>query len=168
MNSTAETTAQSLARSVRQFNKAFMQFNRTELHQSFAGCKPSEFGVLFIIKNGAKSESREMKVSDISKLMHVTSPTITQLLKGLEANGLVERHPDPTDRRAVGLALTARGEEVTQKAEKAFLTSFHGLTDYLGEEQSNQLTELLFKASRYFREKETSAYDFHWNGDEEA
>ena len=49
MNLTAETTAQRLAQSVRQFNKAFMQFNRTELHQSFAGCKPSEFGVLFII-----------------------------------------------------------------------------------------------------------------------
>jgi hypothetical protein len=48
------------------------------------------------------------------------------------------------------------------------LSSFHSLTDYLGEEQSNQLSELLFKASRYFREKETSAYDFHWNGDEEA
>ena len=40
MNLTAETTAQRLAQSVRQFNKAFMQFNRTELHQSFAGCKP--------------------------------------------------------------------------------------------------------------------------------
>src|SRR2546426_3491048 len=86
MNSTAETTAQRLAQSVRQFNKAFMQFNRTELHQSFAGCKPSEFGVLFIIKNGAKSESREMKVSDISKLMRVTSPTITQDRKSTRLN----------------------------------------------------------------------------------
>src|SRR5437588_5508793 len=124
-----------------------MQFNRTELHQSFAGCKPSEFGVLFIIKNGAKSESREMKVSDISKQLHVTSPTITQLLKGLEANGLVERRVDPTDRRAVGIMLTEKGEMVTQQAREAFYSSLNGLIEYLGEEQSDQLADLLAKAS---------------------
>src|SRR5256712_4739000 len=156
MNLTAETTAQRLAQSVRQFNKAFMQFNRTELHQSFAGCKPSEFGVLFIIKNGAKSESREMKVSEISKLLHVTSPTITQLLKGLEANGLVTRHIDPTDRRAVGIALTEKGEMVTQQAADAFSASFEGLVEYLGEEQSYQLAELLSKVFRYFKENAAS------------
>ena len=108
-----------------------------------------------------------MKVSDISKHLHVTTPTVTQLLKGLEASGLVERHPDLVDRRAVGIVLTTKGEEVTQRAENIFLNAYSALTDYLGEEESHQLTELLVKASRYFREKESSAYEFQWNGDEE-
>jgi DNA-binding MarR family transcriptional regulator len=168
MRSTTEATARKLAQSLKQFNKAFMQFHRAELQQNFVGCKPSEIGVLLTISHGAKPEAREMKVSEISKMMHVTSPTITQVLKGLEANGLVERHIDLTDRRVVGITLTDRGEQVAQRAEETFLTTFRGLVDYLGEEQSNQLAELLVKALRYFREKETSLYHFPWSGEEEV
>jgi DNA-binding MarR family transcriptional regulator len=146
----------------------FMQFNKIGWHQRLiAGCKPSEIRVLFCIRKGAKSDAYEMNVSEISKLLHVTSPTITQLLKGLEANGLVERHIDQTDRRAIGLTLTKKGEMVTQKAADAFTASFDGLIEYLGEEQSNQLAELLSRTFRYFSERETSEYHSHWNGDED-
>src|SRR5438067_3340249 len=137
--------------------RAFMQFHKAEWHQrSIAGCKPSEIRVLFCIKKGVKPDTSEMKVSEISKLLHVTSPTITQLLKGLEAHGLIERHIDPADRRAVGITLTEKGERVTEQAAEAFLTSLHGLIEYLGEEQSNQLAELLSRVSRYYNEKAAS------------
>lgn len=185
MNSTAEeTTAQRLARAVRQFNKAFGLFNKDELQRHFTACTQGEIGVLFIIKGWARSEARtlrmaesgelvsvseseipSMKVSEISKLMHVTSPTITQMLKGLEANGLVERHIDPNDRRAVRIALTERGEAVARRAEGIFRDSFSGLVEYLGEEESSQLAELLLKAHRYFNERENTAYRSQWNGE---
>src|SRR6476469_5585677 len=82
---------------------AFKRFNRVAWHQgSFMGCKPSEVQLLFCIKKGMmRSDAPALKVSEISKFMHVTSPTVTQLINGLEANGLVERHIDLTDRRAV-------------------------------------------------------------------
>ena len=160
MDRTTNPTAQKLLR-------AFMQFNKVGWHQrSIAGCKPSEIRVLFCIKKGVQSDTLEMKVSEISKLLHVTSPTITQLLKGLEAHGLVERRIDPTDRRAVGITLTEKGELVTQKAADAFSDSFNGLIAYMGEEQGNQLAELLSSAFRYFSEKEASLYHSQWNGDE--
>jgi DNA-binding MarR family transcriptional regulator len=162
------STEQKLAQSVMRFNKIFMQFHRTDLHQNFAGCKPGAVGVLFAIRERNKSGAREMKVSEISKLMHVTSPTITQFVKDLEANGLVERHIDPTDRRAVGIALTERGEKIAIRVESLFSATFHGLTKYLGDEQSNQLVELLEKANRYFSEREVDIYQSHWNGDEEV
>jgi DNA-binding MarR family transcriptional regulator len=156
----ADATAQKLFRS-------FMQFNRAEWHQrSIAGCTPSEIRVLFCIRKGVKPDGSDIKVSEISKLLHVTSPTVTQLLKGLEASGLIERNIDPADRRAVGITLTEKGKMVTQQAADAFLASFQGLTEYLGEEQSNQLAELLLRASRYFRERETSEYHSPWNGNE--
>jgi DNA-binding MarR family transcriptional regulator len=149
--------------------RAFMQFHRAEWHQrTVAGCKPSEIRVLFCIKKGVKDDTSEMKVSEISKLLQVTSPTVTQLLKGLEANGLVERHVDPTDRRAVDITLTERGERVTQQAAEAFFSSLRGLIEYLGEEQSDQLAELLVKVSRYYNEKTASGNFSHWIGDEEA
>jgi DNA-binding MarR family transcriptional regulator len=150
MENNNNSTEQKLMRAFMQFNKAGWQ------HRSVAGCKPSEIWVLFCIKKGVNPDAPEMKVSDISKLLHVTSPTITQLIKGLEANGLVERNIDPTDRRAVGIKLTEKGEMVTKKARDTFLASFHGLVEYLGEEQSNQLAELLSKVFVYFNEKEAS------------
>jgi DNA-binding MarR family transcriptional regulator len=149
--------------------RAFMQFHKAEWHQrSIAGCKPSEIRVLFCIKRGVKPDTSEMKVSEISKLLQVTSPTITQLLKGLEANDLIERHIDPTDRRVVGITLTEKGERVTQQAAEAFEASLHGLINYLGEEQSDKLAELLTRVSRYYNEKAVNGNDSYWNGDEVA
>src|SRR5260221_8961543 len=131
------STEQKLMRAFMQFNKAGWQ------HRSVAGCKPSEIWVLFCIKKGVNPETPEMKVSDISKLLHVTSPTVSRLLR---------------DHFAVGIKLTEKGEMVTKKARDAFLASFHGLVEYLGEEQSNQLAELLSKVFVYFNEKEASLH----------
>ena len=93
MERTTNPTEQKLLR-------AFMQFKRAEWHQrSIEGCTPSEIRVLFCIKKSVKPDTHEMKVSEISKHLHVTAPTITQLLKGLEAHELIERRvSDAVDR----------------------------------------------------------------------
>jgi DNA-binding MarR family transcriptional regulator len=149
---------------------ALTQFKRLGWHQrAVAGCRPSEIRVLFCVKEGTSADLPEMKVSEISKQMGVTSPTVTQLLKSLEAHGLVERNIDPIDRRAVGIKLTANGRMVAQQAREAFLASIKGLVEYLGEEESNQLAELLFKVFRYFSEREANcAYQSQRKEDEEA
>jgi len=146
-----------------------MQFGRAEWHQrTVAGCKPSEIKVLMCIKKGIKPDNAEIKVSEISRMMHVTSPTITQLIKGLEANGLIERHNDLSDRRMVGIRLTEQGEKVTQQAIEAFTASISGLIEYLGEEESNQLADLMYKVFSYYNEKAASENNSYWHGDEEA
>jgi len=146
---------------------ALGQFHRLKGEEhTVAGCKPSEIRVLFCIKHRAKPGTCKMRVSEISKQLHVTSPSITQLLKSLRANGLIERHIDLMDRRAVDVILTQKGEEVTQQAWEGFLTSLHELVEYLGEEQSNQLAELLFKVFGYYKEKVASANISPWNGEE--
>jgi DNA-binding MarR family transcriptional regulator len=109
-----------------------------------------------------------IKVSEISKQLQVTSPTITQLLKGLEANGFVERRIDPNDRRAVGIILTEKGEMVTKQAADTFFTTLQGLIEFLGEEQSDELAELLSKVFRYFNEKAAIENNAYWNGDEKV
>lgn len=136
---------------VQNIMRAFLLFKRSPWHhRSIEGYKPSEIRMLLCIQKGIQHAPFEMKVSDISKLLQVTAPTVTQLIKGLEAEGLVERNTASTDRRAVGIKLTARGEMITQKAHADFVTILNGLVEYLGEEQSNQLVELLNSASTYF------------------
>lgn len=165
MQASTDATAQRLSQSLMQFNKAFMQFHRDATSQHVAGHKMSEVGVLLMISRGAQCGGRPMKVSEISKMMHVTSPSITQVLKGLEAHGLIERHSDPADRRTVWISLTAAGEEIASRARESFLVAFQGLVEYMGEEQSNQLASLLSTAFRYFHEKTSSMPDFMEHGD---
>jgi DNA-binding MarR family transcriptional regulator len=149
---------------------ALMQLKRFGWwQQGIAGCKPSEIRVLFCINGGTNADFPEMKVSEISKQLGVTSPTITQLLKSLEAHGLIERNTDAIDRRVVGVKLTVQGATVAQQAKNAFLASMKGLVEYLGEEESERLAELLFQVFRYFSEKEANlAYHSFWKGDEEV
>jgi DNA-binding MarR family transcriptional regulator len=154
---------------VQRLMRCFTQFNKALWYQrTIAGCKPSEIRVLFCVQRSTAPGTGEIKVSEISKLLQVTSPTVTQLLKGLEKNGLIERRIDPVDRRAVGIRLTEKGEEVTRQATEAIAASLNGLIEYLGEEESRQLVEILSKVFRYFSEQEASVPRSRWNGDEEA
>jgi DNA-binding MarR family transcriptional regulator len=160
---------QELSPIVQKLMRSFTQFNKSSWHQrTVAGCKPSEIRVLFCIRGAMKPGASEIKVSEISKLLYVTSPTVTQLLKGLETQGLIERHVDPVDRRSVGVTLTEKGEKVTQQAMESVARSLQGLIEYLGEEDSNRLVELLSKVFRYFDQQETQAHRIQWNGDENA
>ncbi len=47
----------------------------------------------------------------------IEPPSLVPLLNQLERNGLVERHPDLTDKRAKTLHLTAAGRDLAERAE---------------------------------------------------
>ncbi|MCM3727484.1 MarR family transcriptional regulator [Neobacillus cucumis] len=132
--------------------KAFQQFRKTGRNEKkIAGFNPSEFRVLFLIQRANENNS-EMKVSEISQKLRVTPPTVTQIINGLEKDGYIERTINPEDRRAVKISLTEAGLKATEQARKKFNETFLGLIDYLGEKDSEQLAELLFKVHDYFNQ----------------
>ena len=51
---------------------------------------------------------------DIAKRLRIEGPTMTRMLDTLEGDGLVERLPDPSDRRTKQLRLTAQGEQALE------------------------------------------------------
>ena len=155
-----DTTAEKLMRS-------FMQFHKVGWHEhSVAGCTPSEIKVLFCVAKGMKHNNAIITVSEISKILQVTSPTVTQILKKLETNGFVERHADDIDRRVVRITLTEKGLGVAQQARAEFRASLDELIGYLGEEQSNQLADLLSRVSQYYQEKIANEHYMDWNGEQ--
>lgn len=131
---------------------AFKQFHRLKKQSPVTDLKSSEVWVLFCIKKNVLPDSPGIKVSDISSALHVAAPTITQLVNSLETNGYVERAMDKEDRRAVRVRLTEKGERAMKKASEAFSESFNGLVEYLGEEKSSQLADLLSMVFTYFDE----------------
>nr|WP_237703295.1 winged helix DNA-binding protein [Paenibacillus larvae] len=148
--------------------QAFVQFNRASWHShSVEGSKRSEMMLMFCLRRGVEPGSSGMMVSEISHILRVTSPTVTQLIKGLENKGLVERNMDKTDRRAVRVKLTEQGMEVTRKAREKFANNFKELVDYLGEEDSEQLAVLLNKVFNFFDEKNARRNSIQFRGDDE-
>ncbi|MNN05801.1 putative HTH-type transcriptional regulator YusO [compost metagenome] len=132
---------------------AFNLFKRMDWHKVVEGCKPSELRVLFFIKRGASRDSRGVTVSEISSMMGVTSPTVTPLVRSLEDNGLVIRYNDQEDRRLVRVKLTEDGDALTRKSIGLYTERFEGLYDYLGEERSDQLADLLELVFQYMEEQ---------------
>ncbi len=130
-----------------------MQYKQLDWEKkSVDGYKPSEVRVLICIEHEALQVNSETKVSDISKILKVTPPSITQILNKLEREGLVERRMDTNDRRVVLVKLTKEGKNIARKGKNNFIKMFHELHDYLGDEDSQELARLLTRTFTFFSE----------------
>lgn len=139
-------TAEKLFIAIKRFNKA--GFN----HRAIKGVKPSEMMLMFCLQKRGKLKPDGLRVSEISEILDVTSPTVTQLLKELELKGFIQRTMDQNDRRAVLIKLSPEGTEVIREAMVVTEASFDGLIQFLGEDESNQLADLLIKAHHYYEQ----------------
>lgn len=61
----------------------------------------------------------EMRLTTLSEHLRIAPRSTTEVVDALEERGLVERRPDPTDRRATRVTLTGRGAEVSEQIRKA-------------------------------------------------
>lgn len=81
--------------------------------------------------------------NEIASRLIVSRATVTGLLDSLERRGYVRRESDPTDRRMLRVAITARGK----KTAKAFRTVVHQNQNswfrVLGSEEKTRLLEAL-------------------------
>jgi DNA-binding MarR family transcriptional regulator len=65
--------------------------------------------------------------SELYSLLERSSGGMTKMLKRLEAQGLVDRVPDPDDGRSSLVRLTSQGLSVHEKTFNAFLDASHAL-----------------------------------------
>jgi DNA-binding MarR family transcriptional regulator len=149
--------------------ESFVRFRRLHwAHSPVHELTHSEVMVLSIIRKHGEAAADGIRVSDISNVLRVASPTITQQINSLEARGYVERRMDKEDRRAVRVLLTEKGEAAVKIAWDSFLDSFNGLAEYLGEEDSDELARLLAKVFQYFKERTVGVTNSPHNGVDEV
>lgn len=60
----------------------------------------------------------EVTSSELGSRTELDSATLTGVLDRLEAAGIAERKPSPTDRRAIHIHLTERGKEVGKEVSR--------------------------------------------------
>lgn len=116
--------------------------------------KASEVRLLFVIKRHVDAGNKGIAVSDISKQLQVTSPTVTQMINNLIKYDYVTRSVHPVDRRITEIALTEKGEKLAVEATQLFKSMFEGLIDFLGKEESDHLIKLLENCFIYFDQLE--------------
>ena len=59
-----------------------------------------------------------MRLSDLARIEQVRPPTMTKVVAGLEARGLVRRRADIEDARAVRMEATTRGKKLLQEGRR--------------------------------------------------
>ncbi len=65
------------------------------------------------------STDRSYRITDLADLLGVDAPTVTRKVQQLERLGYVAREPDPSDRRASRIALSASGREALERVMAA-------------------------------------------------
>lgn len=77
-------------------------------------------------------EYSDQSMREVSDILHVSPRTVTDMIDGLEARGLVERGPHPADRRITLLRLTIDGRRqlaaAAARADESHRAAISGLS----------------------------------------
>jgi DNA-binding MarR family transcriptional regulator len=85
-------------------------------------------------------------VQDIANALKQTAPTISVGVRKLEKSKLIERKPNPMDRRSVQFFLTPEGDVLQKRIQKYQHGKFQLLLSGLMPEEQERLLNLLEKA----------------------
>ena len=83
-------------------------------------------------------EHGALTLTALAGAMHQSLPALSQRVSALEAQGYVERVPDPDDRRVIGVCVTPEGRTVMEVA-----SILSQSIDYLGPQNFETLLHLL-------------------------
>ncbi|HWJ83622.1 MAG TPA: MarR family transcriptional regulator [Nocardioides sp.] len=103
--------------------------------------EPWEFDVLAALRRAGSPY--ELSPGRLIRETLVTSGTMTNRVDRLTARGLVERHPDPSDRRGVLVRLTPEGKKAVDGAFTALIDAEHDLLADLSTGDQKSLAGLL-------------------------
>jgi DNA-binding MarR family transcriptional regulator len=107
------------------------------------GLSRGEFDVLATLRRGG--EPYTLAPTALARWMMLSSAAMTNRVDRLEAAGLVERRPDPGDRRGVLVALTLDGKRVVDAAVADHVENERRLLEPLTAEEQQTLNALLRK-----------------------
>jgi DNA-binding MarR family transcriptional regulator len=86
-----------------------------------------------------------MRLSELSGQLHIAARSTTEVVDALEARGLVERRPDPGDRRATLVDVTEHGASVLDAIRVASGTEAERAFDRLSRTDRAHLARILRK-----------------------
>lgn len=112
------------------------------LHAS-TGLRLTDYNVLLLL---AESEDHSLRMGDLAERMVFSPSRLSYQAKALQRRGLIDRTPDPADRRGMTASLTEEGRRVFREASQVhgghIRQLFHGALD---EDEAVELQRLCWK-----------------------
>jgi DNA-binding MarR family transcriptional regulator len=84
-----------------------------------------------------------LRMADIAARLEVVPRSVTTMVDGVEAAGLIERGTDPDDRRSVLVRLTPRGHALLARLERARRATAQDVFGGLADDERAELARLL-------------------------
>jgi len=91
----------------------------------------------------AVAEAPAARSGELAERMGVSAPTTTRMLAGLERAGIIRRDAVPGDRRAITVALTAKGSRLLERKEAVVSQKRRALYDSLTASERRHAQRLL-------------------------
>jgi DNA-binding MarR family transcriptional regulator len=79
--------------------------------------------------------SDPLPMRTLAEVLHCDASNVTGIVDGLESRGLVERRPDPTDRRVKHLVLTDKGRRVRTSLHARLHKGIPGIEELTAKQQ---------------------------------
>lgn len=115
--------------------------------------RKNEMMLLMFLEHHMPLDSPGLQPSELGKMLRLTRPTITSMVKSLERNGYVVRINDEEDRRVVFVKLTGKGESLVNKSREGFARNIAELIGFLGEKDAEELIRIMGRLRRYMETK---------------
>ncbi len=84
-----------------------------------------------------------VRSSELAQHLHIAPRSATEVVDALETKGLVQRSPDPTDRRATLVSLTTHGAELMDSVRRARGLESERLFERLSRSDRTHLARIL-------------------------
>jgi DNA-binding MarR family transcriptional regulator len=91
----------------------------------------------------------KLQVSEIARELQMFKPQITKHINELQEAGIIDRHRDEKDRRAVNIGLTEYGMGIARRCHNLYVTNLREKLSYLNEEELKVISDLLFKIREF-------------------
>lgn len=133
----------------------FIQFRKLHFSSLITEMNHSEFSILKAIaydeihchETSTHTMNQKISTSDLAKKLHVSSPSVSRSLRGLEKKEYVIREISPSDRRNTYVILTDLGKEKLSQSEQVMMDFTNSV---IAQMDPNQLEQLIQYMQNFF------------------
>jgi DNA-binding MarR family transcriptional regulator len=99
--------------------EAFWAVARRLRHRTRVALEPWDLSPSLARALSVLARQGELRLSALAEKLRIVPRSATEVVDDLQRSGLVERRPDPADRRAVLVVLTAEGDRISREIQQA-------------------------------------------------
>jgi homoprotocatechuate degradation regulator HpaR len=116
--------------------EAVMRHFRASLRRH--GITEQQWRILRALSNGSRIE-----VTELARATYLLGPSLSRILKDLEAENLIERRPDPVDLRRTHVTISRAGLELIERISPESEMIYATIAKAVGPERMAELQRLL-------------------------